>query len=71
MNDRLVNLIVFLIEVGIGLACGAIAAAFILPLAYTERGYFAIGAEWLIIIVVAYAGFSATNKYIFDSVERS
>lgn len=71
MSNRLANVIVFLIEIGIGLLCGAVVAAFTIPLTYTERGYFAIGAEWFFIIGAAYAGFSAINKYIFDSVERS
>lgn len=71
MNKKLSNIILFLIEVGIGLLCGAIIAVFVLPFAYSERGYFAIGSEWFVIILVAYAGFTATNKYIFDSVERS
>lgn len=71
MTNRLANIIVFLIEVGVGILCGVVIAVLALPIAYIERGYFAIGSEWLIIIGMAYAGFSATNKYIFEHLERS
>lgn len=70
MNDKRLAIIIFLIDVTVGLICGLISASLILPLAYAERGYFAIGAEWLIIIFVAYAAFSAVNKKIFDIIER-
>ena len=59
--------ILFVLEITAGLIAGLISAALIIPLCYTERGYFAIGAEWILIIAIAYAGFTAMNNYMFKS----
>lgn len=64
------KVILFVFEIVVGLLAGCISAALILPLCYSERGHFAIGAEWILIILVAYAGFTAINNYMFQSKER-
>lgn len=65
------RILIFSAELVAGFIFGLIMSAFVLPLCYTERGYFAIGAEWFLILFAAYAGFTAANKYIFERIERS
>ena len=68
LTDRL---ILFAFMVLAGVVAGGVVAAVLVPLCYSQRGHFAIGSEWFLIIVAAYAGYTAFNKYIFEKVERS
>lgn len=64
------HIILFLAGVAAGVICGGIAAAFIVPLCTTARGYYAIGSEWCIIVFIAYAGYTAFNNIFFKQLER-
>ena len=68
MSDRLVLFGVMLLA---GIFAGGVVAAILIPLCYSQRGCFQIGSEWFLIILAAYAGYTAFNKYLFDNVERS
>lgn len=68
MSDRL---ILFALMVLAGIIAGGIVAAILIPLCYSQRGRFAVGSEWFLIVMAAYAGYTAFNKYLFDIIERS
>lgn len=68
LTDRLI-LFAFMILAGV--LVGGVVAAILIPLCYSQRGHFAIGSEWFMIITAAYAGYSAFNKFLFDKAERS
>ncbi len=46
-----------------GILAGAGTGAALIPFAYTERGYFAIGGEWILIISAAVLTAYAVNKF--------
>ena len=71
MNKKATLAGLFIFEITVGLILGALTAVVLLPICCESRGYFAVGSEWILIIGVAYAGFIACNKYIFDRIERS
>ena len=64
------HILVFLFEVLAGMICGGIAAAILVPICISARGYFTVGSEWCVIIGVAYAGYSALNTFFFSEIER-
>jgi len=49
---------------------GGVAAAIMLPVAFRERGYFAYGAEWLIIFAVAILAYHIIHRAVFLRLER-
>jgi len=50
------------VKVIIAVAVGWISSLFLIPAAYAERGYSAIGGEWLLII-----GFEAITYYLLST----
>lgn len=62
--------IVFLFEMLITAAAVAVAGSVVLPLAYMERGYWAIGGEWLVLMLVAMAAYTAVHNYLFSRIEE-
>lgn len=63
-------MVVFIVEMMGAVLVTAIAAAILIPAAYAERGYFAVGGEWLVLMLIAIAAYSAIHNYLFDRAER-
>lgn len=62
--------ILFVIEILVGIAAGAVTAAILVPLAWKERGYLSFGSEWLFIIIVSYTAFWLFNEWIFKKLQE-
>ena len=58
--------IVFAVEMAGAILVTALTAAVVLPMAYAERGYFSVGGEWLLLMLVAIVTYTAMHSYIFD-----
>ena len=71
MKYKATMLLLFVIEIAVGLFAGFMVAMFVVPFCYADRGYLAVGSEWILIMFVAYIGFMICNKYIFTEIERS
>lgn len=56
------------IEVLIALAPTAVVAAITIPMAYAERGYSAIGGEWVMIIFTFCGTFSIVHRRACDRI---
>lgn len=59
-------LIVF--ELLMAAAPTAITAAILIPLVYTQRGYYGVGSEWILIISVFCVAYSTIHKRICDRI---
>lgn len=57
-----------LFEILLAAAPTAIVAAIALPLAYSERGHFAIGGEWLMILIVFCGAYFQIHNWICDKI---
>lgn len=60
--------LLLLVELFLSAIPTVITAAAVLPLAYAERGYAAIGSEWLIIAVVFCAAYAAIHNKICNTI---
>ena len=69
-NIKLGHILVFLMEMLAGLICVGVAAAIFIPICISARGYFAVGAEWIVITLIAYGGYTALNTFFFSEYER-
>lgn len=63
-------ILVFLFEIGMASAVTALAAAILLPLAYAERGYYAIGGDWACLFIIVVASFTMINNAVFRAAKR-
>lgn len=61
----------FLSEIVVAGVAGGIAAAFLLPWAYQERGGWAVGGEWGLILAAAVVGYIMYHQWLFQEPERS
>lgn len=64
------HILIFLANLAAGFVCGAASAAILIPLALSERGYFAIGGEWFLILLISFGGYSAFNAYLFTPTQN-
>ncbi len=58
----------------LSILAGTGTGAVLIPVAYVERGYFAVGGEWVLIIAATVLTAYAVNKFYqrdFGFVERS
>lgn len=62
--------IVFVLEMLGAAAITAVAGAILIPLAYAERGYYAIGGEWALMLLIAVAAYSIIHKMVFHYAEN-
>lgn len=46
------------------LLAGGFAAWWLVPLAYAERGYSAIGGEWMLVLVISFMAFQADKWFL-------
>lgn len=60
--------ILFLLEIAAAAVPAALAAAALLPWAQRERGYTAMGSEWLIISVVFCIAYCIIHRRICDKI---
>lgn len=60
--------VVYLFELLISLTPTAVTAAFILPYAYSERGGYGIGSEWILILLVFVFSYRSVHNWICDRV---
>lgn len=64
------HIVLFIVELSVGLTFGGLSAALFIPFCIKARGYFAIGGEWAIIIFAGYASYSAINNWFFRRLSR-
>lgn len=60
--------LLLLVELFLSAIPTAITAAVVLPLAYAERGYVAIGSEWLIIALVFCIAYAVIHNKICNAI---
>lgn len=60
--------LVYLFEIVAAAVPTAIAAAVLIPLAEAERGYSAVGGEWLAIAFVFYISYAAVHNAICNAI---
>lgn len=60
--------VVLLVEAVIAAAPAAVVATVVLPLAYEQRGYMAMGGEWLMIAATFCGAFYAIHQWICDKI---
>ena len=63
--------VLFVTEIVAAAAAGTLAAIPLLPLAYRERGGWAVGGEWLLILAAAVFGYALYHRWLFREPERS
>lgn len=61
-------MVVIAVEVAIAAAPAALAGTLLIPLAYAERGYFAIGGEWLGIAFLFCASYALLHRKVCDLI---
>lgn len=64
------HIILFVVELSVGITFGGLAAAILVPLCISARGYFSVGGEWAVISFIAYAAYSAFNNWFFKKIAR-
>lgn len=55
----------FMVEMLISVLAGVLAAAKLVPMAYEQRGYTAVGGEWMLIIAVMAGTYLAIHNIIY------
>jgi len=63
-------LAVFVFEISIALAITAVFGAVIIPIAYVERGYYAVGGEWLLLSLIAYLSYALVHERVFNIIKN-
>lgn len=66
----ILHLMLLLADIASGAIAGGIIAAILLPVCRTARGYFAVGAEWFLIALAAFIGYSVFNTLVFNELLR-
>ncbi len=61
--------ILWLMEVSMAAAAGAVVAAIIVPLALLKRGYFSLGGEWLLVLAATLLAYHFIHKAVFRRLE--
>ena len=61
--------ILWLMEVSMAAAAGAVVAAIIVPLALLERGYFSLGGEWALVLAATLLAYHFIHKAVFRRLE--
>lgn len=54
--------VAIIFEISAAAAAGAAVGMKIIPYAYQERGYFAVGGEWMLMLVIATGAWYAAHK---------
>ncbi len=62
-KEKLLALTCYLCMVLFGILAGIAAGIILIPIAYADRGYFAIGGEWVIVISVSVLTSCAIKKF--------
>lgn len=62
--------LLMLFELAVAAAPAGITAAVLVPLARTQRGYWAIGGEWLLIAAIFIVAFSAIHNAVCNTLEE-
>lgn len=59
-----------LFELAVAAAPAGIVAALLVPIGLRERGYWAIGGEWLLIAVIFIAAFAIIHNAVCNTLEE-
>lgn len=59
---------VWVVELLAAAAQTAVVAAIAIPVAFSQRGYFAVGGEWLLIAVAFCGAFCIIHKQVCDRI---
>lgn len=67
---RITIAVLFLLEIVATAVVTSVAAAVVIPLAYKERGCYAIGGEWLVLLLITIAAYTLINNAVFQAAEK-
>ncbi len=59
-----------LVEMVVAAASAGVVAAIFVPMGYRERGYWAMGGEWLLVGAVFIAAYTVIHKAVCDKLEE-
>ena len=62
--------VVFAVEMAFSFVVTTIAGVFLVPAVSNERGYFAIGGEWIVLLLIANVSYMLIHNYLFDAAKR-
>lgn len=62
--------VVFAVEMALSIIITTIAGLFLVPAVCKERGYFAIGGEWLVLLLIANVSYVLIHNYLFEAAEK-
>lgn len=60
--------LVFAFELLVAAAPTAIVAAILIPITYQQRGGFAVGGEWMVMLFLFCAVFSKIHRTVYDRI---
>lgn len=64
------SMVLFFSEITVASLAGYIVSLWAIPAAYRQRGYDAIGGEWLLILTVAVTAYTIYHKWLFKKLEE-
>lgn len=62
--------ILFLSEIFVAIAASIPVAVWAIPAAYRQRGYYAVGGEWLLVMFAAAISYTIYHKWLFKKLEE-